>query len=142
MLSFRPAARGAGAGIPTACLRLSRKGLAVGEDFSVKLARKGLLADDVRLTEYSLNFQSAPLTGRFTAQEFYQDPQDPTQKKVVATIAFTHPVDKAEFEKAARVELVTKRRCAVGKTVSLPGHIRSFCRDGVCPLRPSADPGP
>ena len=81
----------------------------VGEEFSVKLARKGLLADDVRLTEYSLNFQSAPLTGRFTAQEFYQDPQDPTQKKVVATIAFTHPVDKAEFEKRLEVELVTKK---------------------------------
>jgi hypothetical protein len=50
--------------------------------FSVKLMKRGLLADDVRLTDYGLSFESAPLTGRFTQQEFYQDPQDPTQKKV------------------------------------------------------------
>ncbi len=81
----------------------------VGEDFSVKLARKGLLADDVRLTEYQLSFQSAPLSGRFSAQEFYQDPQSPTQKKVVATVSFSHPVEKADFEKRLEVELVTKK---------------------------------
>lgn len=81
----------------------------VGESFSVKLMKRGLLADDVRLTDYGLSFESAPLTGRFTQQEFYQDPQDPTQKKVVATLAFTHPIDKADFEKRLEVELVTKK---------------------------------
>jgi len=81
----------------------------VGESFSVKLAKRGLVADDVKLTEYSLSFDSAPMTGRFTQQEFYQDPQDPTQKKVVATISLTHPIDRAEFEKRLEVELVTKK---------------------------------
>jgi protein-disulfide isomerase-like protein with CxxC motif len=61
-------------------------------------------------TDYGLSFESAALlTGRFTQQEFYQDPQDPTQKKVVATLAFSHPIDKADFEKRLEVELVTKK---------------------------------
>lgn len=81
----------------------------VGESFSVRLAKRGLLADDVKLVDYSLEFESAALSARFTQQEFYQDPQDPTQKKVVATVAFTHPIDKADFEKHLEVELVTKK---------------------------------
>ncbi|MBL8633022.1 MAG: alpha-2-macroglobulin [Myxococcales bacterium] len=81
----------------------------VGQSFTVKLQKRGLLADDVKLVDYTLSFESAPLTGRFTQQEFYQDPSDPTQKKVVATVAFSHPIDKAELEKRLEVELVTKK---------------------------------
>lgn len=81
----------------------------VGEHFTVKLSKKELLATDVKLVSYSVEFDSPPLQGRFTAQEFYQDPQDPTQKKVVATISFSHPIDKTEFEKRLQVELVSKK---------------------------------
>src|SRR4029079_4494518 len=31
-------------------------------------------------------------------RQFYQDPRDPNLKKLVATVAFSHPVDAGQFE--------------------------------------------
>lgn len=81
----------------------------VGEKFTVKLSKQGLLAADAKPTDYTLHFESPSLTGRFTSQEFYQDPQNPSQKKVVATVSFSHPIEKNDFEKRLDVELVTKK---------------------------------
>lgn len=88
----------------------------VGERFTIRLQKRGLLADDVRLTDYTLNFESAPLTAHFREQSFYQDPENPANKKVVATLAFSHPIDKEELEKRLEVELVTKKDGVSQKT--------------------------
>src|SRR6185369_14243333 len=66
--------------------------------FSVRLADKGLLAKPVRLESYRLKFRSQPFSARITDSQFYQDPRDPNLKKLVATVAFSHPVDPAQFE--------------------------------------------
>ena len=63
----------------------------------------------MRLHEYELKFQSAPLTIGMNSTEFYQDPQDQNHKKVVSTVTFSHAIEPAEFEKHLSMELVSKK---------------------------------
>jgi alpha-2-macroglobulin len=66
--------------------------------FSVQFAGKGLLARQVQLGSYRFKFRSQPFSARVTDSQFYQDPRDPNLKKLVATVAFSHPVDAGQFE--------------------------------------------
>jgi hypothetical protein len=70
----------------------------IDASFKVKIARRGFLSKSVELQDYSFKFKTAPFTARITDSKFYQDPQDPTQKNLVATISFSHPVDTTQFE--------------------------------------------
>jgi alpha-2-macroglobulin len=76
----------------------------IGQEHSVTFARKGFFADNVRVAKSSFQFSSAAFTAQITQGEFYQDPKDAQQKKIVATVNFTHPVDTAEFEKRVRLK--------------------------------------
>jgi hypothetical protein len=71
----------------------------VDASFTVTIARKGFLARTTLLEDYSFKFKTQPFSANFKSTEFYQDPQNPTLKKVVATVAFSHPVDTTQFEK-------------------------------------------
>ncbi len=71
----------------------------VGAAVTVTLAKKGLLAEPVRLKDYRVKFSTAPFVAKLTEAQFYQDPADPASKKIVATVNFTHPVDVADFER-------------------------------------------
>ena len=71
----------------------------VGAAVVVTLAKKGLLAEPVRLKSYRVKFTTAPFVAKLAEAQFYQDPADPASKKIVATVNFTHPVDVADFEK-------------------------------------------
>jgi len=66
--------------------------------FSVKFASRGFFATPVRLEDYRFKFRSQPFTATVAASQFYQDPKDPNLKKLVATVAFSHPVDPQAFE--------------------------------------------
>ncbi len=71
----------------------------VGAEVVVTLAKKGLLAEQIRLKDYQAKFRTAPFVAKFAEAQFYQDPADAAAKKVVATVNFSHPVDTADFEK-------------------------------------------
>ena len=75
---------------------------AVGQRYTVKMDRS-LFPKHVRLSTYSYSFRTPPFEATIANAEFYQDPEDPAIKKVLATVKFTHPVDPASFEK--RVQL-------------------------------------
>jgi alpha-2-macroglobulin len=77
----------------------------IGQEYTVKLAKKELIAAHVTLDKYKLTFSTASFNVRLSESEFYQDPVDPNLKKVVATFAFTHPVDPAQFEKRLKLRL-------------------------------------
>jgi len=66
--------------------------------FTVHLARKRFLARDRELEDYSFDFRSQPFTAKISDSQFYQDPRDPSLKKLVATVQFSHPVDTQQFE--------------------------------------------
>lgn len=77
----------------------------IGQEFTVSIPKKGFVATHIRLAEYELTFATAPFGAAVSAAEFYQDPVDPTLKKVVATVTFTHPADPADFEKHLTVHM-------------------------------------
>ena len=78
----------------------------IGAPLVVKLARKGLEASHVKLAQYELPFTTPRFEARIAEAQFYQDPLNPTLKKVIATFAFTHPVDPASFEGRVKMRLV------------------------------------
>ena len=78
----------------------------VGQSYELELAKKGLVAAHLRLEQYELTFVSAPFEVSLEKAEFYQDPTDQNLKKVVATFAFSHPVDPPSFEKRLGMRLV------------------------------------
>jgi uncharacterized protein YfaS (alpha-2-macroglobulin family) len=75
--------------------------------FTVRLARKGLLASQVELEDYTVRFRSRPFEAVIGNSQFYQDPVDPNLKKLVATVKFSHPVDPEQFER--RVSLAVAK---------------------------------
>ena len=79
----------------------------VDASFTVKIGCKGFLANSVELDDYSFKFRTQPFSAKITSSRFYQDPQNPTQKNLVATVGFSHPVDTAQFEQ--HVSLIPAR---------------------------------
>ena len=77
----------------------------IGESFRVSMERRGFVDQSVQLENYRFDFNSAPFTARITESFFYQDPVDPNLKKLVASVGFSHPVDKAEFERHVSLSL-------------------------------------
>src|SRR3984957_5074711 len=70
----------------------------IGQDYTIKLDRK-LFPSHVLLKDYTYSFRSPDFGASIQDEEFYEDPTNPKIKQVVATVRFTHPVDKADFEK-------------------------------------------
>ena len=71
----------------------------IDASFTVKIARRGFLTRDIELEHYSFDFKTQPFSAKIAESKFYQDPQNPTQKNLVATVSFTHPVDTTQFER-------------------------------------------
>ena len=81
---------------------------AVGEDYIVKFD-KSFFPDHLVLSEYKYRFSSAVFSAQLLNHFFYQDPQDPKIKRIVATVKFTHPVDKASFEDNIKLNMQNKK---------------------------------
>ena len=83
---------------------------AVDTAFKVSFDRKGFFDQGVQLEDYSFKFNSPAFSAKISENFFYQDPIDPTLKKLIATVQFSHPVDTVEFER--RVSLTTTKDAA------------------------------
>ena len=70
----------------------------VGRKYTIRFDRR-LFASHVMLSRYTVEFQSPAFASSIVAAQFYDDPTNPKIKQVVATVRFTHPVDKTDFEK-------------------------------------------
>ncbi|MDR3568548.1 MAG: alpha-2-macroglobulin [Syntrophobacteraceae bacterium] len=81
----------------------------VGQQFRVTMAKKGLVAQHIRLSGYAFKFNTAGFSANISEAQFYQDPVNPDIKKVEATVTFSHPVEPSQFEKRVRLLM------AVGK---------------------------
>ena len=69
----------------------------IDQTYKIRFDKSKWLADNTKLASYQSEFTSAAFTAQLESNQFYLDPIDPTQKKMVATFAFTHPVDQASF---------------------------------------------
>ncbi len=86
---------------------------AVGASYTVRMD-KTLFPDHVKLDTYSYSFKTPPFKAELANTEFFQDPEDPKIKKVIATIRFTHPVDTKDFEKRIRLERADQKTGFLG----------------------------
>lgn len=59
---------------------------------------KSIFIAEAKLSADSYQFSTPEFAVNFSSIEFYQDPQDITVRRVIATLGFTHPVDKASLE--------------------------------------------
>jgi uncharacterized protein YfaS (alpha-2-macroglobulin family) len=87
----------------------------VDGEFAVRMAKQGLVAPQIVLDTYVFDFRSQPFAARIAQSEFYQDPRDPSLKKLVATVTFTHPVDADLLERHVALS-VTKDAEYLGLT--------------------------
>jgi hypothetical protein len=62
-----------------------------------------VVASHVKLARYDAKFKTPPFVAKVSKGQFYQDPTNPTLKKAVFDLNFSHPVNGAELEK--RIEL-------------------------------------
>ncbi len=77
----------------------------IGTRFTVSLAEHGFVAPHVRLKDHGFTFDSPYFAAKLGDTEFHQDPVVATDKKVVVTVTFTHPVDPERFEKRVSLTL-------------------------------------
>ena len=64
---------------------------------------KSVVAPHITLAAYSVKFQTPAFIAKISRSQFYQDPTNPTLKKAVFDVNFSHPENSAELEK--RIEL-------------------------------------
>ncbi|MGQ0529476.1 MAG: MG2 domain-containing protein [Panacagrimonas sp.] len=80
----------------------------VGQRFEIKLAKRGLIAEFLRLTRTDLEFSSAAFTAEVQNAEFHQDPLVAADKKAVLRLRFSHAVDARDLEKRITLKLFDK----------------------------------
>jgi uncharacterized protein YfaS (alpha-2-macroglobulin family) len=110
----------------------------IGQSFTISIPKKGFVANHIRLAEYELTFATAPFAAAVSDAEFYQDPVDPSLKKVVATVTFTHPADAADFEKHLGIHMEGEPEQASDKfTVTYDKYkLNAYIHSGPIPIPP------
>lgn len=76
----------------------------VGSEREIQF-EKSALAPQITLAAYEVKFQTAPFVAKVARSQFYQDPTNPTLKKAVFDLNFSHPVNSAELEKKIVLKL-------------------------------------
>lgn len=94
----------------------------IGTVFKVSFDRRGFTAPHVRLHEQAFEFRTAAFEARIASAEFHQDPAIASSKKVVATIAFTHPVDPERLEQHIRLRLYERVTDKIEKELAPPPY--------------------
>ncbi|WP_164018909.1 alpha-2-macroglobulin family protein [Pyxidicoccus trucidator] len=86
---------------------------AVGQEYKVVLDRT-LFPGHILLDAYETTFQSAPFSATITDLQFYEDPRNPKEKRVVATVAFSHAVDPATLVRNLSLRMGEEKRGLLG----------------------------
>ncbi len=71
---------------------------------------ESFLAEQVVLDEYEFQFETPAFTARIEKASFLQDEANPDLKSVVATLKFSHPVDKKSLEERIRFALAEPKK--------------------------------
>lgn len=94
----------------------------IGQQYKVGLSRKSFAADHVTLESYEFAFQTPPFVAKLTNTEFHQDPVVAGNKKVVASISFSHPVEPESFEKRIKLKMFNKVSDTIEKELTAPRY--------------------
>lgn len=69
-----------------------------GTTYSISFDETLFLSGTI-LSTSSYAFSTPELSAEIISIEFYQDPQEPTVRRVISTLQFSHPIEKVSFEK-------------------------------------------
>jgi len=94
----------------------------VGAKVKVEFDRTQFAAAHVRLQSQEFDFTTPPFAARIAALEFHQDPLVVGNKKGVATVNFTHPVDPEKFEQRVRLRMFDRVSDKIEKELRAPGY--------------------
>lgn len=94
----------------------------IGQRFDVTFAKRGVFAEQTRLKEYAFSFSAPAFEARIAATEFHQDPAIASNKKVVASFSFTHPVDVASFEERIALAMFDRVSDKIEKKLAAPSY--------------------
>jgi len=92
----------------------------IGQSYAVSFAKRGFAASHVHLKDYGLKFATVPFSAKIGSTEFYQDPVNISDKKVVVTVNFSHPADTTDFESRIKLDLFNKITDADEEEVGKP----------------------
>src|SRR4030095_16127713 len=67
---------------------------------------KNFFPKRILLERDAVELTTPPFVGAIKSLEFYQDPRDPAIRQVVATLEFTHRVDRAALEKHIALSMI------------------------------------
>jgi uncharacterized protein YfaS (alpha-2-macroglobulin family) len=70
----------------------------IGQEYELALPRRELVAPQILLARFRAEFRAPAFEARVEANEFYQDPVQAADKKIVTTLVFSHAVDPRELE--------------------------------------------
>ncbi len=87
---------------------------AVGAQYNVTVAKEKFILANTRLKDYTFSFKTEPFTASVNSGEFYIDPTDAKQKKVVINTSFSHPVDAQDFEKHVLLQMQGQKNGVLG----------------------------
>ena len=76
----------------------------VGITHKVSFSAKAFTPKTI-LEQSALEFISPPFVATITSSEFYQDPTNPSMKKAVINLNFSHPVDGLKLEKSITLKI-------------------------------------
>lgn len=85
----------------------------VGQEYRVVLDRS-LFPDHLLLKAYETRFRSAAFIAAITDMHFYEDPRNPKERRVVATLNFSHPVDPATLVRNLSLYVGEEKRGLLG----------------------------
>ncbi|WP_290616631.1 MULTISPECIES: alpha-2-macroglobulin [unclassified Arsukibacterium] len=68
-----------------------------GQQYTVKLDKR-IFNREIKLAQQQYRFETVPLTAEINRLRFYQDPENPANRQVVATLNFSHPVELTAVE--------------------------------------------
>ena len=121
VVSMRPQMRGKWSWVNDQTLRFEpAEDWPIGGKFNVKFARRGFAAKPVLLKDYSFDFQTPGFSVAIAANEFNQDPVIATNKNVVTSLKFSHPVDPESFEKSIRMRMFERVTDNLEKELAQP----------------------
>jgi uncharacterized protein YfaS (alpha-2-macroglobulin family) len=92
----------------------------IGQQYKVGLSKQNFAASHVTLNDHEFTFQAPAFVAKLTNTEFHQDPVVVGNKKVVASISFTHPVDPESFEKRVKLKMFNKVSDTIEKELTAP----------------------
>jgi hypothetical protein len=79
-----------------------------GENYTIRFAKRGFMAPQIHLATYELSFASPAFSAEIAGNEIYQNPVVAADKKIVATVQFTQPVDPEALEHRIKLKLFGK----------------------------------